>query len=372
MWEKVLPCTLGFVATLVAIFSSKCFTVLDNTQYGLSYSWLTQTVWDNNGVAYGAGFYPHSPFTSMILFPSKLETLEWSDDDYGADSGPIASRTSDGLAVKLECSLQYQIMPTNVLALYHMLGNWGAAEKTMNRIAKSIIMTEATHYSAEEFFSNRTTIAPLIEAELREEFKTKIFAYVQFFQLQDVILPDEFQEAVKNTTLTNQQIAIYEALRNRRNVEWQTELLKMEQHVEVRVNEAHATATEIQVDGEAKGQRVVLQGQADAAAILQRSRSAANASAAQRDADARSVLAARSTEAATIRLQSQTHFNASNLSYYLQSRAYAEIREAMGTEEQFLEFMKIKALQNASWNKMSINLASIADPLAYMGLASGQ
>jgi len=360
----------GICSCLLAVlFAFNSVKSLDNTQYGLQLSWWNEEVSDNNGVAFGAGMYFTGPTTSFIIFPSKIETLEFG---FGYDSRPaIWSRTSDGLAVELECSLQYQVMPASVSALYHTLGTWDQAEAYMAKIAQSIIMTEATHYTAEEFFANRTTIAPLMEAELREQFASKIYAGVQFFQLQEVILPREFEEAVKNTTLTNQQIAIYEAQRSRLAVEWETELLKMEQHVGVRLNKARGEATEIVLSGEAKGQRLVLQAEGDAAAILQKSRSAANASASQREADAESVLTTRQTEAATIRLQSMTHFNATNRSYYLQAAAYAAIRESVGSEERFLDLMKVKALQNVSWNKMSVNLANIKDPLAFMGLASG-
>jgi len=353
-------CLLAGVGLFMSIRS------LDNTQYGLQYSSWNEKVKDNNGMAFGAGMYFTGPWTSFIIFPSKIETLEFGR----ASRQPIWSRTSDGLAVELECSLQYQIMASNISALYRTLGTWDQAEGYMAKIARSIIMTEATHYDASEFFANRTTIQPLIETQLRDQFKDKTYAYVQFFQLQEVILPPQFEEAVKNTTLTSQQINIYEAQRNRQAVEWETELLQMKQHVDVRINQAGAKAREIELKGNAAGQRVILQAEGDAAAILQKSRTAANASASQREADAQSVFAARQTEAATIRLQSQTNFNATNRSYYLQAVAYGAIRQAVGSEDRFLEFMKVKALQNVSWSKVAVNLANVKDPLAFMGLSS--
>lgn len=339
---------------------------LDPTQYGLEYDWWRKSVSDNRGVAFGAGMYWLGATRSFIVFPSKIETIE-----FGEHVRPlISSRTSDGLALQVECSLQYQIMPSNVSALYHTLGTWDIAEGYMAQIAKSIIMTEATHYDGNAFFANRTTIGSLIETELREQLKEKIFAYLQFFQLQSVILPKEFEDAVKNTTLTNQNIAIYDATRSRKAVEWETELLKMQQHVGVRINKARSEATETVLVGEAKGQRILLQAQSDAAAILQKSRTTANASMAQRHADAQSALAARKTEAATIALQSLTQFNGTNRSYFLEAAAFASIRKAMGTEERFLELIKVKALQNVSWNKMSVNFGQKTDPLAFMGLES--
>merc|ERR1712154_332884 len=103
-----------------------------------------------------------------------------------------------------------------------------------------------------------------------------------------------------------QEIGIAAAMRQKKAVEWETELLKMEQHVSVRLNEAKAQAAEIELVGQAKGQRILLQAQADASAILVKGRAKANATIIQREADAASVLAARRAEAATVRLKSQT------------------------------------------------------------------
>lgn len=272
--------------------------------------------------------------------------------------------------LELECSLQYQIMATDVIHLYHTLGEFESAQDYIVQVATSLIMTEATHYSAHQFFANRTSITPLMERELRRTFQNKVYAYLQFFQLQKIILPKKFEDAIRNTTLTNQEIGIVQAKRNRYAVEWETELLKMKQHVDVRINEARAQAREVELAGQAKGQRILLQAKGDAAAIMVKASATANATKIQKEADAESVMASRKTEAATIRLQSLTAFNSSNLSCYLQASSYAGMRKALGSEGKFLELIKVQALQNVSWKKMSVNLAKGSDPLAFMGLAS--
>jgi len=231
-------------------------------------------------------------------------------------------------------------------------------------------MTEATTYSAHQFFANRTTIQPLMEEALAKVFKNQLYAYLQFFQLQKIILPAPFEDAIRNTTLTMQQIDIESAKRARKKVEWETDLLKMQQHVMVRVYEAKAQAAEIELVGKAKGQRLMLQAKADAAAILVKSRAVANVTVIQREADAKSVLAARRAEAATVRLQSQTYFNATNMSYHLEAVSYRGIMDAVKTEERFLELMKVLALQNVSWKGMTVSLPKGSDPLSFMGLAS--
>merc|ERR1712032_1572644 len=109
---------------------------------------------------------------------------------------------------------------------------------------------------------------------------------------------------------------------------------------------------------------------ADADAIMVKARATANATAIQRQADSMSVLAARRAQAGTVRLQSQTYFNATNVSYYLQAVSYEGMMEAVGSEDRFLELMKVHALQNVSWKGVTVSVPKGSDPLSFMGLGS--
>jgi len=373
MAAEAIPFLCGIIVLVVIVWVFFGFHSLEPSEYGLEYDWWWSTVTDNNGIAFTAGRFWLGVTKRFITFPAMIETIQFTDEynDEGLINPSIWSRTSDGLAVKLECSLQYQLLPTNISKLYEQLGEFNDAQSFYSQLAKSLVMTEATKYSAHQFFANRTTIQPLMEMELRKVFRDRLFAALQFFQLQNIILPHEFEDAIRNTTLTLQEAVIASAQRNRQAVEWETELLKMEQHVSVRLNEAKATAAEIELVGQAKGQRIMLQAQADAAAIRVKARATANATAIQRQADSASVLASRRAEAATVKLQSQTYFNATNVSYYLQAVSYQGMKEAVGSEDRFLELMKVQALQNVSWKGMTISVPKGSDPLAYMGLASG-
>ena len=70
-------------------------------------------------------------------------------------------------------------MPASVSALYHTLGTWDQAEAYMANIAQSIIMTEATHYTAED---DQAAIKLLeaARAALRKYYKKHKFEMAQF------------------------------------------------------------------------------------------------------------------------------------------------------------------------------------------------
>lgn len=361
-------CVLVILVILVTFCS---FCSLEPSQYGLRYDWWWSTVSDNNGKAYTAGRYRLGVTSRFIKFPAMVETLQFTDELF-PDRGikpAIWSRTSDGLAVKLECSLQYQLVPENVTKLYEQLGTWDETQVFFAKLARSCLMTEATHHSAQKFFQNRTIIQPIMEQELYKLFRDQLFSYTTF-QLQKIILPPEFEQAIQTTTHTQQEAPLALAQRDNLIVDWTTKLQNMQNLVDARVQNARAQAADIMLQGEARGQRLLLQAKADAAATFVKARAVANATIMQRKSDATSMLAACRAETATVRLQSQTYFNATNISYHLQALSYKGMKDAVGNEDHFLEFMKVQALQNVSWKGMAVNAPHNSDPLSFMGLAS--
>lgn len=357
---------------------------LEQTEFGLKYDWWSEVVTDNDGFAYTAGrvWWATSQF---IKFPAVVQSIDFGtsststkgttmwDSKFlrnGYDHRPaIKSRTKDGLAIRIECALQYELFSDGILKLYNTFGV--DFESFFEKIATSIIMTESTLHSSSEFFANRTMIAPVIGKTLMTYFNDHLFANVPLFQLNAVVLPPEFEEAIHKTQMATQQIGIVEGQRHRQEVEWQTEVMKASQQLDVKLNQARAKATSIVLVAQAAGKRKMLHAKGDADAMLVKQRATASAANLTKQAEADAIVAQRRTEAASIRLHSLTSFNAANLSYYLQAQSYREVMTQCGHNESlFLKIMQVRALQNVSFKKMTVNAGPGMDPLAYMGLAS--
>ena len=79
------------------------YSVLEATEYGLDYSWVSKnvdkTIYENGLHFLGIGH-------SFIRFPKMVQTIEFSKER-NANQGPVQSRTADGLEVILEISFQY-------------------------------------------------------------------------------------------------------------------------------------------------------------------------------------------------------------------------------------------------------------------------
>jgi len=335
-----------FFLLVFLIFTS--MNTLEPTELGLKYDWWKETVEDNDGFAYSAGrsFFLTAKF---IKFPGVVQSI-----DFGSRSGSppgasfwgsrgghrpaIKSRTKDGLGIEIECAMQYELLPKKVLDLYNTFGT--DFEDFFEKVATSIIMSESTLYSSSEFFANRTVIAPLIGDTLLKVFNKRLFANVPLFQLNSVVLPTQFEEAIHQTQMVTQQIAVVEFQRARQEVEWQTEVLKAEQQLEVKLNIARAEASSIVLVAQAAGKRKLLHAQGDADAMLVKQKATAMAANLTKQADADAVRAQRRTEAASIRLHSLTNFQGANLSYYLQALSFKEVKKGVSdNEELFLQLM---------------------------------
>jgi len=94
-------CFIAFtVGTILIILS---FSILDIKEYGLDYSWISKSV---DRIVYDNGLHFLGIGHKFIRFPRTLQTIEFSRERY-ANSGPIHSRTADGLEVTIEISFQY-------------------------------------------------------------------------------------------------------------------------------------------------------------------------------------------------------------------------------------------------------------------------
>ena len=85
------------------IFLILGFSVLEATEIGLDYSWVSKNV---DKKIYENGLHFLGIGHSFIRFPKMVQTIEFSKE-ISANQGPLLSRTLDGLEVVIEISFQY-------------------------------------------------------------------------------------------------------------------------------------------------------------------------------------------------------------------------------------------------------------------------
>ncbi len=93
----------GIFILVGGIFLILGFSVLEATELGLDYSWISKNV---DKKIYENGLHFLGIGHSFIRFPKQVQTIEFSKDAT-ANLGAVQSRTLDGLEVILEISFQY-------------------------------------------------------------------------------------------------------------------------------------------------------------------------------------------------------------------------------------------------------------------------
>merc|ERR1719291_238041 len=99
-------------------------------------------------------------------------------------------------------------------------------EQTLVRMAIEQLTTAATMHNAHYFFSNRTVISAEMHRMLDEHFQKHAFSEVPFFQLRTVHLPAEFEDAIKETQVKQQEIEIATLTQKTKTVTFETRVLQ--------------------------------------------------------------------------------------------------------------------------------------------------
>jgi len=209
-------------------------------QIGLNYSFLSESV---EKEPYKPGRYYLGVTNRFIKFPRTVQSISFIDDWAEGLQGPaLQSRTKDGLTVHLEVSFQYKLIFSQLYSLWATLGH-DHYETTFTRMAMEQLSTATTHHNAHFFFRNRTYVSREMHRKLDEHFRKHAFAEVPFFQLRTVHLPDDFEDAIRETQVQEQHIHIARLEQQKKKVTFATEVLKAEQAVKKINNEAEGEAT---------------------------------------------------------------------------------------------------------------------------------
>mmetsp|Transcript_60342 Transcript_60342/g.155504 ORF Transcript_60342/g.155504 Transcript_60342/m.155504 type:complete len:298 (-) Transcript_60342:76-969(-) len=223
------------------------FDSLEYQEMGLNYSWMKESVQKE---PYTNGRYYLGLGNHFIKFPKVVQSVFFLDDAMIKTHGPsLTSRTHDGLNVRFEVSFQYKLKLAKVYNLFTTLGK--RYEPTLVRMAIEQLTTAATMHNAHFFFTNRTAVAEQMHDMLDSHFQKHAFATVPFFQLRTVHLPLDFENAIRETQVKQQEIQIAELQQKSNQVMFKTTVLQAEQAVKVLNNQAEAESTSIFVQMDA-------------------------------------------------------------------------------------------------------------------------
>jgi len=197
--QQCLICGVASTVIVVVLLIVTCFDTLEPTEYGLNYNRFTKAF--DHDTVYEGGRYWIWFTNKFIEFPATQQTIEFSDSPT-ANSGPLRTRTQEGLALTLHISFQYKLIKEGIPALYD-LSNL-QYEQTFVRIARDIILQEAGSYQAPQYWGKRILIGNRMMELLDVAFQ-QAHAHCLGIQVLKINLPPAFEQSIVETQVEVQK-----------------------------------------------------------------------------------------------------------------------------------------------------------------------
>jgi len=245
-WAGPVIAVVGITLFFLCCLS---FDTLEYQEIGLNYSWISETIEDRT---YSSGRYYIGIGNHFIKFPRVVNNMYFGDEfQQGVTvNGPtLQSRTQDGLTVGIEVSFQYKLASAGLFQMYQTFGE----DYTMIllRMAIEQLTTATTKHNAHDFFTNRTGLSQEMHSALDSHFQKHGFSEVPFFQLRTVKLPKDFEDAIQDTQVKEQEIQVAKAQQDQNRINYETTLLQAAQNVQVLNQQAQAESASIYAQNDA-------------------------------------------------------------------------------------------------------------------------
>ena len=240
----------------LVVYFFLAFGSIGYNQFGLNQNDLNQQIEEK---VYEKGLYHIGLLHHFIKFPRTVQKIEFFDTtgDPGETHGPLNSRTKDGLNIHIQLAFHYRLRKADILTLYQTFAI--DYEDRFIGQARTTLRDVASLFNAIEFFNNRTTIGDMMESYLITAVDV-MYADIVFFQMREIDLPDEFEEALKQVQIAQQQyqIALYEQEAAIVNAETAIIEAQAQANITVLSAEASAEAYIIQMNASAQALNITL------------------------------------------------------------------------------------------------------------------
>ena len=123
----------------------------------------------------------------------------------------MATRTKEGLELKLHVSFQYKLVKEQLPSLYSLAGL--EYEALFTRIASNVILQKAGDYNAPQYWKNRSQIGRDFEVALNEALLVA-HANCTGLMLLKIDLPDSYENAIEDTQVVIQELTTQQMIKN--------------------------------------------------------------------------------------------------------------------------------------------------------------
>jgi hypothetical protein len=297
----------GIIAFISIIMFASSFDVIEPTEYGLLKNEFTQAV-DLTRV-YSNGRYFVWLRHAFIKFPAYTPTLSYGlpfspRKEIPARTGPEEGQDSGGgQPITLALAFQYRIAEQDVPSVYQTFGT--LYEASYLRFVQQAITIVTQQYPPRKFFQMRRQIEAAMLVKANESLVAKGFAQVTGLQLAAVGFQANYEETITNIQL-QEQLRVTKL--------YQLEVAAVLKGVDVLESKANATIRRI--NAEAAKEAAILINEANAVAL--------------------------------------------GMEQETKAAMYSQLRQHLSwTTQQFLEYVKMKALNSQSSDNVVVGVSSV-------------
>jgi regulator of protease activity HflC (stomatin/prohibitin superfamily) len=263
----------GFVClVLIGIFCLCSLGAVAPLQYGIKYNSFNKAAQTDN--IYPPGRYFIFPWNNFLLFPSSVQTIEFTNEVALAVNGiryePLHTRTKEGLGLHLQVSLQYRLNREHLGKLYQEF-NMNYAQVFISSL-RDVLIKAASEYEAAELWSDRGTVGDKMQNLVDRELKN-MYAECWGLQLMVIDLPDLFEGSIVHTQVQKQSVRTRQNEQMSARIHAETTVIKAEfdRKVKVLMAEGHANYTFTTKQAEAHAQQARIDAESDVLAQVQKS-----------------------------------------------------------------------------------------------------
>ncbi|KAL4507242.1 hypothetical protein ABPG72_002035 [Tetrahymena utriculariae] len=209
---------IGLISLLLIVFT--CWDTVEVTYYGIKCNTFSKKC--STQEIYESGRYFIGPFNYFVEFPGTLQTISFANNN---SNRALSTRTSEGLNLLLEISIQYQLKKGQLEPLYQTYNM--RYEQTYIKIARDVILQAAGSYQAVSYWTERQMIVDDIKKQLNQEMQ-KAYTDVKYFAILSIELPDLYEDSIVQTQVETQQ---------KKTKEFEKLSVKIKQEIEVMISE---------------------------------------------------------------------------------------------------------------------------------------
>lgn len=191
---------------LLATFLYYSINPVPPQHLGLSYSVFSRICRVDHVYPNGRHFI--GPLSRFILFPTTLQTVEFMSDPrvwpLGQREMPVHTRTQDGLAVTMELSLQYQLIPAEIGVMYAEF-NVNFQQVLIATVRDTVIGVTGS-FSAKDMWISRKHFHHRMLAATCQALR-RIHVRCWGLQLYYLDLPDSYENSILAAELQRQALS---------------------------------------------------------------------------------------------------------------------------------------------------------------------